>query len=906
MNIISPSHRDVAVRLTARSSRVLACGLAIAAGFGGLSAPSPAADVIKADNTDALNATTSWSLGVVPTAADVGVWDNTVTGANSVALGGDLSWQGIRIADPGGAVAITAGNTLTLGTAGIDMSAATQDLSIASGVTLGSGQSWTIDTGRTLAVSGAIGETGGAQGLTKAGDGTLTLTGGNSYTGTTTVSAGTLSLGNGTTSGSLPDASAISIASGAEFHWNRPSNDITFANSISGSGTFAKSGGELGLTGSNNLSGTLEIRGGKLGAEGANSLGGNPALVVTAGTLSLGGGYSGATATVSSLSGAGRIDGIFGAGATRTLRVDQAGDTEFSGTFAAISGTRVVALEKAGAGTLTLSGGNNAYSAADVTIDGGTLQIGATESSTTIFSSATRTVTVNSGATLAFVYRNAFGTVGSTPNTTVVVDGGTVVTSNGTTGAVNVLRDLTLRNGATLEATKNYSPYQTYQLTGTVTVDGATASSITSGAGNGGVAVGNGVDDDGITTFNVADVTSSSAADLTISAVIGNSDASGQDIGGLTKSGAGSLFLTAANSYTGVTTVSAGSLVIGDGGTSGSLNDGSDIVIDSGATLHWNRSNSDLGFGNAISGSGTFLKSGGGEIGLTGSTTFSGLFDIQAGKIGLPSATSVDGAPSVNLAAGGTLSLGTGFSGGTATIGNLSGSGTVDTAFGGSNDTRTLSVNQSSDTTFSGTLADASSRLLALTKTGSAKLTLDGTNTYTGATTIAAGTLALGSSGSLASPLIDIASGATFDVSAVPGFTLTSGQRLGGAGSVLGDLAFGSGSTLAFSTTDTLAVSSGTISFATGFGLDDLFGLDGTLVSEGTYTLISGSVDLTGMDNVGFANRASIGGGKEAYFASGSLNLVVVPEPATLGLAGCGLVAAALAAYHRARRRKAA
>ncbi len=337
----------------------LACLLGVAALLVGRLAP--AADVIKADNADALNVTTSWTGGAVPTAADVGVWDNTVTGANSVALGGNLSWQGIRIADPGGAVTITSGSTLTLGTAGIDMSAATQDLSIASGVTLGADQSWTVDDGLTLAVSGAIGETGGARGLTKAGVGTLTLTGGNSYTGTTTVSAGTLSLGSGATSGSLSDASDISIASGAEFHWNRSSSDITFANSISGSGTFAKTGGELGLTGSNNLSGTLELRGGKLGAEGANSLGGNPALIVSAGTLSLGGGYSGATATVSSLSGAGRIDGIFGAGATRTLRVEQAGDTAFSGTFAAISGTRVVALEKAGAGTLTLSGGNNAY-----------------------------------------------------------------------------------------------------------------------------------------------------------------------------------------------------------------------------------------------------------------------------------------------------------------------------------------------------------------------------------------------------------------------------------------------------------------------------------------------------------------------------------------------------------------
>ena len=149
--------------------------------------------------------------------------------------------------------------------------------------------------------------------------------------------------------------------------------------------------------------------------------------------------------------------------------------------------------------------------------------------------------------------------------------------------------------------------------------------------------------------------------------------------------------------------------------------------------------------------------------------------------------------------------------------------------------------------------------------------------------------------------MIDIASGAIFDVSAVTSYSLGNGQRLAGAGSITGDLEFGAGSTLTFSTTDTLTASSGTISFASGFGIADLFGLDGTVVSEGTYTLIPGTVDLTGMDNVGLANRVSIGGGKEAYFASGSLNVVVVPEPATLALAACGL---GLATWHLARRRK--
>ncbi len=78
-----------------------------------------------------------------------------------------------------------------------------------------------------------------------------------------------------------------------------------------------------------------------------------------------------------------------------------------------------------------------------------------------------------------------------------------------------------------------------------------------------------------------------------------------------------------------------------------------------------------------------------------------------------------------------------------------------------------------------------------LTKNGVGILTLGGTNTYTGSTIINAGTLALGSAGSIAnSRNISVASGAVFDVSAVAGgFTLGAAQTLSGSGSVNGAVA---------------------------------------------------------------------------------------------------------------------
>jgi autotransporter-associated beta strand protein len=75
-----------------------------------------------------------------------------------------------------------------------------------------------------------------------------------------------------------------------------------------------------------------------------------------------------------------------------------------------------------------------------------------------------------------------------------------------------------------------------------------------------------------------------------------------------------------------------------------------------------------------------------------------------------------------------------------------------------------------------------------ITKSGTGKLVLNAANTYTGATRVNAGTLALGASGSVSgSSGIHVASGSTFDVSAKSGFTLASGQTLSGGGTVVGD-----------------------------------------------------------------------------------------------------------------------
>src|SRR5262249_20295320 len=83
--------------------------------------------------------------------------------------------------------------------------------------------------------------------------------------------------------------------------------------------------------------------------------------------------------------------------------------------------------------------------------------------------------------------------------------------------------------------------------------------------------------------------------------------------GSLTKSGAGMLTLTGDSTYTGGTTISAGTLQLGNAGTTGSVTGN----IANNAALTFNRSNA-LTYAGAISGTGSVTKSGTGTLTLTG------------------------------------------------------------------------------------------------------------------------------------------------------------------------------------------------------------------------------------------------------------------------------------------------
>lgn len=185
-------------------------------------------------------------------------------------------------------------------------------------------------------------------------------------------------------------------------------------------------------------------------------------------------------------------------------------------------------------------------------------------------------------------------------------------------------------------------------------------------------------------------------------------------------------------------------------------------------------------------------------------------------------------------------------------------------------------------------------------------VTLAAANTYSGTTTISGGTLALGASGSIASSsLIDIRSGAFFNVASVSGFSLASTQTLGGRGTLQGAATFSSGSQLAFDAAGPL-IAANTLSFAN-FGVSSLADVNwDSLNLNSPYTLIDGVQDFTtaGLLNFGESSKTPVGTNRQAYFqAPGdgtSLQLVVVPEPAVLPLGGLAIAAAAWALRRRA------
>jgi autotransporter-associated beta strand protein len=287
---------------------------------------------------------------------------------------------------------------------------------------------------------------------------------------------------------------------------------------------------------------------------------------------------------------------------------------------------------------------------------------------------------------------------------------------------------------------------------------------------------------------------------------------------------------------------------------------------------------------------------------LSGANTFSGNLSLSAGLL------KIANAPAMGL--GGFVISGNGSfenaSGADLTITNaLTLSGGSPTYLGGTNNitfsgpvtisgaNRTITVNANTMTLNNGIGDSGQGR--AFTKAGAGTLNLLGANTYTGNTTVSAGTLALGASASLASTgTVTIGAGATLDVSAIPTFSLTSStlsattNLVGGPSIIKGGTTVDLG-TKAISLTykptafsgDTgnpaLTISQGTLSLSgNAFTVNNA---SGTPLAAGTYQVItqaSGDIASSGTHTVTVTGAGlTAGSTAEIQVTGNSVNLVV-------------------------------
>jgi fibronectin-binding autotransporter adhesin len=235
--------------------------------------------------------------------------------------------------------------------------------------------------------------------------------------------------------------------------------------------------------------------------------------------------------------------------------------------------------------------------------------------------------------------------------------------------------------------------------------------------------------------------------------------------GNILKDGSGTVTLAAANTFTGTTSVSAGTLLLGDGAalgsggatiTSGTLDLGGQTIINSvvvnggtltGGTIDTSQVTPTAGTITAtLSGTGNLVKAGGGQLIIRGTQTYAGETIIQSGTIQLggganPSATrQLPIGTVVTVNSGATLQV-SGLADDTTNneiVGGLQGDGIVNSPNTATN--ARLTIRNDADFTFNGSITSATNRLL-LFKEGTGTQTLTGASTTVGQWTITAGTL---------------------------------------------------------------------------------------------------------------------------------------------------------------------
>lgn len=534
--------------------------------------------------------------------------NTTINAQGQLNLNNFNEYIGTLVVSGGGSV-VTGTGLLYLGGTGITSTASGATSTLTGNYSLVTNQIFNIASGTApggtdVLVSGAIGEFTLGSTVTKTGAGTLVLSGANGWKGLTTISAGVLNIQNASGLGTVDAGTTVSSGAALQIQGNIAVG--TEALTLNGSG-ISSDGALRNISGNNSYAGAI-------------TLGSGSTIHSDAGALNLSGGIvnGGFTATFGGASNITESGVISGTGAlvkngngTLTLSASNTytgATTVNAGTLqvntnnalgTAASGTTVAngasltlnnvnystaepltlngsGISNGGAlhntGTSTFAGPINAATNATINAGGGTLNLtgGISKNGTTL--------TIAGGGTVNITTN---GITGASPNSDLVVDGTTVVLS----AANSYNGPTTVQNSGTLKLGNNNvlptSPQTAMTINTSSVFDLASYSDgVASLAGDSTATVKNSV----VGGTSTLTVNPASGVSTTFAGIIAGTNGGTQGNVALQKTGAGTLVLTGANTYTGSTTVNGGTLTLSDasGSAVGSTNN---VSIGSGGTV---------------------------------------------------------------------------------------------------------------------------------------------------------------------------------------------------------------------------------------------------------------------------------------------------------------------------------
>jgi len=768
------------------------------------------------------------------------------------------------------------------------------------GVTLGA-SGGTFQTDANLTYDGIAVGTGA---LTKTGTGTLILGGVNTYTGATNINAGTVQLG---ITNALSNSTAVTVASGATLNVNNQTDAIgslagagsvtlgtgtlttganntstTFTGNVTGTGitktgtgtmtiggtagsnsfapsTLTLSQGTVQLGASNILAGAVVFNGGTFSVNGNNETISSATLALNsvldfnslAGVLNFTNGtYTGGALTINNWAGS-----TGGGGASQlllpgTISGALLANITFAGYAAGaqLIGSEIVPLSGAGFTWNVDAGGNWTTNTNWSPNTGNPNSIGATAN----FASAilaNRTVNLDANRTVGYMNFNDNNNYTIAPvaaeRITMDVTGGSAQINVSNTGAPTISTGLTLNDALVI----NQNSTGTLTLSATNAITGTNQNLTVNGAGN---------------TTVTGTITTGS--------------------GTLTKNSSGTLTLSGVNTFTGATTVNGGTVAIaadsGLGAAPGSVTaaqltlNGGTLQTTANMTLATNRgttlgaaggtfntnTGTTLTYGGVIAGtsSGALTKTGDGILALSGSATYDGATNINAGILQVSgSNTRLPTGTALTVATGATLDL----TDRGSTVGSIAGNGTITKTTGTGTNRTIVTGGDNSSTAFSGNLLNSSGAgngSLALTKNGTGTFTLSGANTYDGTTIISAGAVNIRSNTALGTTAggTSVTSGAALEIQndlTVTGEALTLNgtgvtaapagalRNVSGNNTLTGAITLGSASTVQ-SDSGTLTLTGG----VTGATLGLTFAGVGNVTQTGVIGTTSGTVSKNG------------------------------------------------------------